>query len=130
MDTDTPRRYEFDWLRVLAIWVVFFYHSTRFFNLDDWHVKNIDTYVWVEVWNIFATRWMMPLFFIISGASLFFVIEKSRGWRKFYVDKFLRLMIPVIVASVKHYKKHQVIPSETYWVNVFDSRNSTLRIIH
>jgi hypothetical protein len=70
--------------------------------LGDWHVKNVDTYVWVELWNVFATRWMMPLFFIISGASLFYAIGKSDGWRKFYVDKFLRLMIPLIIGSVTH----------------------------
>jgi peptidoglycan/LPS O-acetylase OafA/YrhL len=96
------RRYEFDWLRVLAILTVFVYHSTRFFNLGDWHVKNINTYVWVEIWNIFATRWMMPLFFIISGASLFYAIAKSGGWSRFYVNKFMRLMIPVLVAAVTH----------------------------
>jgi Acyltransferase family len=100
--TISNRRYELDWLRVLAILVVFLYHSTRFFNLGDWHVKNVDTYVWVELWNVFATRWMMPLFFIISGASLFYAIGKSAGWRKFYVDKFLRLMIPLIIGSVTH----------------------------
>ena len=101
--TDTSnRRYELDWLRVLAILIVFLYHSSRFFNLGDWHVKNVDTYVWVEMWNIFATRWLMPLFFIISGASLSYAIGKSRGWSRFYVDKFLRLMIPVLVASITH----------------------------
>jgi hypothetical protein len=100
--SSSNRRFEFDWLRVLAILVVFLYHSTRFFNLGDWHVKNVNTYVWVEIWNIFATRWMMPLFFIISGASLFYAIGKSADWRKFYVDKFLRLMIPVLIASVTH----------------------------
>jgi hypothetical protein len=103
MSTTIPnRRYELDWLRVLALLVVFLYHSTRFFNLGDWHVKNVNTYVWVEFWNIFATRWMMPLFFIISGASLFYAIGKSAQWRKFYVDKFLRLMIPLIIGSVTH----------------------------
>lgn len=102
MTVTTNRRVELDWLRVLAILVVFLYHSTRFFNLGDWHVKNVNIYVWVEIWNIFATRWMMPLFFIISGASLFYAIGKSGGWRRFYVDKFLRLMIPVIIASVTH----------------------------
>ncbi len=96
------RKYEFDWLRVLAILFVFLYHSTRFFNLGDWHVKNVHTFVWVEMWNVFATGWMMPLFFIISGASLFYVIGKSGGWSRFYVDKFLRLMIPVIIATVTH----------------------------
>ena len=88
MNTDKPRRYELDWLRVLAILIVFLYHSTRFFNLGEWHIKNINTYVWVEMWNVFATRWMMPLFFIISGASLFYALGKSSGWRKFYVESF------------------------------------------
>jgi hypothetical protein len=45
---------------------------------------------------------MMPLFFIISGASLFYAIGKSGGWRKFYVDKFLRLMIPLLIGSVTY----------------------------
>jgi len=103
MNTDTSsRRYDLDWLRVLAILVVFLYHSSRFFNLGDWHVKNHNIYGWIEIWNVFATRWMMPLFFIISGASLYYAIGKSMGWGKFYVDKFLRLMIPVLVASVTH----------------------------
>jgi len=103
MVTDTSkRRYELDWLRVWAILIVFIYHSTRFFNLGDWHVKNVNTFVWVEIWNVFATRWMMPLFFIISGASLFYAIGKSGGWWKFYADKFLRLMIPVLIASITH----------------------------
>jgi glucan biosynthesis protein C len=103
MDSDmSSRRFEFDWLRVMAILIVFLYHSTRFFNLSDWHVKNTQTYVWVEMWTVFASRWMMPLFFIISGASLFYAIAKSGGWRRFYVDKLLRLMIPVLIASVTY----------------------------
>jgi len=103
MTTDTSnRKYELDWLRIFAILIVFFYHSSRFFNLDDWHVKNVDTYVWLEIWNVFVTRWMMPLFFVISGASLFYAISKSGGWKRFYNDKFLRLFIPVLVAAVTH----------------------------
>jgi len=103
MITDSSnRRYELDWLRVWAILIVFIYHSTRFFNLGDWHVKNVNTFVWVEIWSTYATRWMMPLFFVISGSSLFYAIGKSGGWPRFYVDKFLRLMIPVLFASVTH----------------------------
>ena len=60
------RRYELDWLRVIAILVVFLYHSTRFFNLGDWHVKNVDTFVWLEMWNVFATRWMMHFSWEVS----------------------------------------------------------------
>ena len=46
MNTEASnRRYELDWLRVMAILVVFLYHSTRFFNLGDWHIKNVNTFV-------------------------------------------------------------------------------------
>jgi hypothetical protein len=103
MTTDASiRRYEFDWIRGWAILIVFLYHSTRFFNLGDWHVKNGNTYVWVEIWNVFATRWMMPLFFVISGVGLFYALGKTDGWKRFYIDKFLRLMIPVLIATVTH----------------------------
>jgi glucans biosynthesis protein C len=100
--TATERRYDLDWLRVFAILVVFLYHSTRFFNLGDWHVKNDQTFVWVEMWTLWATRWLMPLFFMISGASLFFALRKFQGFRGYYIGKFQRLMIPVLVGAVTH----------------------------
>jgi peptidoglycan/LPS O-acetylase OafA/YrhL len=37
------RRYELDWLRVGAILMVFVFHSSRFFDTDNWHVKNPTT---------------------------------------------------------------------------------------
>ena len=75
MTTKTSQRlYYLDWLRVFAILFVLIYHSTRFFNQEDWHIKNATTYYWVELWNSFATSWMMPLIFLISGASLFFAL--------------------------------------------------------
>lgn len=42
------RRYDLDWLRVLAILAVFFYHSMHFFDPGDWSVKNLATYPWVS----------------------------------------------------------------------------------
>jgi len=36
----SARLYYLDWLRVLAILTVFVYHSGRFFNMEEWHVKN------------------------------------------------------------------------------------------
>lgn len=92
----TARIHYLDWLRVLAILFVFVYHSTRFFNLGDWHIKNPTTYSWLEVWNNFAETWMMPLFYVISGASLFFVIGRG-NFGKFAKDKTLRLLVPLLV---------------------------------
>jgi fucose 4-O-acetylase-like acetyltransferase len=96
------RKYELDWLRVLAILVVFFYHTMRFFDLDNWQIKNAYTYLYVEMLTHFIERWMMPLFFVISGASLYYLLKKRGPWSQFYVGKFHRLMIPVVVAVLTH----------------------------
>ena len=96
------RVYYLDWLRVLGILVVFVYHSSRFFNVEEWNVKNPVWYPWVEVWNRFATAWMMPLMFAISGASLFYALGKEGGAGKFVKDKVLRLLVPLVVCAFTH----------------------------
>jgi glucan biosynthesis protein C len=95
------RRYDIDWLRVLAILSIFVYHSTRFFNNEDWHVKNPFTYHLVDVWNAFASDWLMPLIFVISGASLFYAAAKG-GVGSFIKDKVLRLLVPLVVGVFTH----------------------------
>ena len=49
MGTKNVRKYYLDWLRVLAILAVFIYHSTKFFDLGNWHVKNSSTYLEVRM---------------------------------------------------------------------------------
>jgi glucan biosynthesis protein C len=95
------RVYYLDWLRVLGILAVFIYHSSRFFNMEDFSVKNPTWYPWVEYWNRFATTWMMPLMFIVSGASLFYALGKG-GAGKFIKDKALRLLVPWLVFVLTH----------------------------
>jgi fucose 4-O-acetylase-like acetyltransferase len=82
-----------DWLRVGGILFVFVYHTTRLYNVEDWVVKNQIWYPSVEVWNTFVTSFMMPLMFVISGASLFCALGKG-GFGKFLKDKVLRLLVP------------------------------------
>jgi peptidoglycan/LPS O-acetylase OafA/YrhL len=95
------RRYDIDWLRVLAILAVFVFHSTRFFDLGNWHVKNPATYSAVQVWIEFASSWLMPFVFVISGASLFYAVGKS-GAGQFIKDKVLRLLVPLVVGVFTH----------------------------
>jgi glucan biosynthesis protein C len=93
------RRYDLDWLRVFAILTVFIYHSGRFFNSDDWHVKNPNTYFGMDVWETILANWMMPLLFLISGASIFYALGKG-GVGKFIKDKVLRLVVPLITMGI------------------------------
>ena len=102
MDAKTmQRRYDLDWLRVLGILLVFAFHSSRFYNVEDWNVKNNIWYPSVEVWVQFSASFMMPLMFVISGASLFYVLGKG-GVGKFVKDKVLRLLVPLLVGALTH----------------------------
>jgi peptidoglycan/LPS O-acetylase OafA/YrhL len=96
------RRYDIDWLRVLAMATVFVYHSLRFFNLEDWIVKNLTTYQAIESFNNYLECWMMPLIFVVSGASVFFEMRKNKPAWKFIQDKTLRLLVPLVVGIFTH----------------------------
>jgi glucans biosynthesis protein C len=95
------RRNDLDWLRVYVIFAVFVFHSGRFFDMNGWHVKNPATYVASQVWTTFLANWMMPLIFVISGASLFYALG-SRGVSPFIDIKIRRLLVPFIVGVFSH----------------------------
>jgi glucan biosynthesis protein C len=98
---NVQRKYFLDWLRVLAILVVFFYHSGRFFNQYSWHIKNPVTYASVGTMLSYLDTWMMPLIFVVSGASAYLALGKGSAG-KFIKDKVLRLLVPVVVAMFSH----------------------------
>lgn len=89
------RRYDLDWLRVLAILAVFVFHTTRFFDPMDWHVKNATTFQPLEISAALFTLWGMPLIFLVSGASIFFALKRS--WLEFVKERVLRLLVPLLV---------------------------------
>ncbi len=95
------RRYELDWLRVLAILGVFTYHCALIFGPDPSSIKNATTYGWVDDWSGFAGTWGMPLIFIISGASAFYALGKV-GPGRYIKGLAARLLVPVIVGIFTH----------------------------
>lgn len=95
------RRYDLDWLRVIGILTVFIYHSGRFFNSEGWHVKNANTYFVMDVWETILVSWMMPLIFVISGASVYYALGKGKPGQ-FIKDKALRLLVPLLAGIFTH----------------------------
>ncbi len=95
MDTKfSQRRYDLDWLRVLAFSGVFFYHCSRFFNSSDWHIKNADTSGIIDIFTGIFDLFGMPLIFAISGASIFFALRLG-GAGRFLRERVLRLLVPL-----------------------------------
>ena len=67
----------------------------------DWHVKSVTVYVSVQAWTLFLIGWLMPLIFVVSGASLFYAVGKG-GVAGFIRDKVLRLLVPLVVGVFTH----------------------------
>ena len=102
METKTNSHINYlDWLRVLLILTVFFFHSMRFFDLNDWQIKNPTTYFGPLAAVFFISSWMMPLIFVVSGASIYFALRKG-GAGRFIQDRSLRLLVPLAVGLFTH----------------------------
>jgi len=100
-EAKSSRRYDLDWLRILVILAVFIFHSGRFFDQMPWHVKSASVYSGVQVWIMFMLSWLMPLIFVISGASLFHSVDRG-NFAGFIRDKVLRLLVPFVVGVFTH----------------------------
>ncbi len=102
MDTRTnQRRYDLDWLRVLAILGVFVYHCSLIFAPDPYSIKNATLYEFLDDWGGFGGTWGLPLVFIISGASAFLALDRVRP-AKFLQGVVLRLVVPLLVGMLTH----------------------------
>lgn len=90
------RRYDLDWLRVLATLLIFLYHSTRPFDtVENWHVKNNQLTDAFTLPALLGVLWIMPLFFMLSGAGSFFSLRSRTAW-SFLRARFLRLAVPLM----------------------------------
>ncbi|MFO7963117.1 MAG: acyltransferase family protein [Desulfobacterales bacterium] len=87
-----------DWLRVLAMFAIFFFHADRFFDFHDWHVKNHEQHLVSSIHVSFFSQWIMPLFFVLSGAAVFYQL-KARSGRAFLRERVQRILIPLIIVG-------------------------------
>ena len=89
----TERRIDLDWLRVLATFAVLFFHCGRFLDDEGWHVKNPETSVGISVLVQFIVIWLMPIFFVVSGQSVHYLLRGASN-AKYLVTRVTRLLVP------------------------------------
>ncbi len=90
------RRYDIDWLRVLAILLLFFYHPARIFYIwDPFYVKNSQLSGLLSYMILFIDRWHMPFLFLLAGASTWFALRHRSGVQ-YAKERLLRLLIPLL----------------------------------
>jgi peptidoglycan/LPS O-acetylase OafA/YrhL len=95
----SERRHELDWLRVLAVLLLIYFHSARVFDLGDFYVKNHTLSMGFEAFVVFVSLWFMPLFFFIAGAAAFFALKKRSG-RQFASERIKRLFVPLVFGTL------------------------------
>jgi hypothetical protein len=78
--TKQKRLFYLDWLRVLAVLGIFYYHTLRpFDSTSDWMVKNTDRSLVVTFFVAFFSTWGIPLLFLVAGAASWFALRSRMG---------------------------------------------------
>ena len=115
MNTATPTtRYEFlDWLRVIAIFVLLFFHTGMLFVGWGWHLQNAETIPALQLPMDLAHRLRMPLLFVIAGAGMWFAL-KCRSGSAFIGERTWRLLVPAIVGMFL------IVPPQVFLERVYD----------
>lgn len=93
--TSKARRYDIDWLRVLGMVTIFLFHCARYFDFDDWHVKNGKLSEGFTIFIGVVAQWIMPLFFLLSALGVTYAL-RSRTNRQFLVERTRRLLLPLL----------------------------------
>lgn len=107
----TTRRHDLDWLRLIAILILLFFHTGMWFNNWGWHVKNSETTVSFQYWMIWSHYFRMPLLLFISGAGTFMALDK-RTSGQFRRERFMRLFIPLVFGMLV------IVPPQIYFEHI------------
>jgi len=94
----TERRYDIDWVRVIAIGLLIFYHISIAFQ--PWGIflqfiqsdKPIES-LWIPM--SLLNIWRIPLLFFVSGMGVSFAIRK-RSWKQLILERSRRILIPFV----------------------------------
>ena len=113
------RLHYLDTLRVLAVFMVFLYHSTMPFTLGQADIMNDETsLVATMFFSAFLAPWGMPFFFLLAGAGIWFALQR-RTARQFAGERFRRLFVPFLVGCAL------LTPLQTYIAWLFRLRVGT-----
>jgi len=103
------RRYDLDWLRVLAFGVLILFHVGMFYVADwGWHIKSSDTSEWLQLLMRVVNPWRMPLLFLVSGSALWFAAKKSSAVSLLKL-RLTRLLPPLVLGMLV------IVPPQIYY---------------
>ena len=94
----TTRRYDIDWLRVIAIGLLLIYHIAIIFQ--PWGIfigfmQNNESLESLWIPMAMLNVWRIPLLFFVSGMGVCFAIKK-RNWKQLLLERAKRIFVPFI----------------------------------
>lgn len=92
------RRYDIDWIRVIAIGLLIIYHAAVAFQSWGVMIGFITTKEpWPALWTPMAILnvWRIPLLFFVSGMGVYFAMQ-SRPWLQLVTERTKRIFIPYL----------------------------------
>lgn len=92
------RRYDIDWLRVIAIGLLLIYHVAIAFQ--PWGIMIgfiTNSQPWVSLWTpmTMLNVWRIPLLFFVSGMGVYFAMQ-HRDWKQLIAERAKRILIPFV----------------------------------
>ena len=85
-----------DWVRVLAVAVLVFYHVGMFYVTWDWHVKSPHASTLLEPWMRLSSPWRMDLLFLVSGAATSLMLLHRGASSALLGSRARRLLLPLL----------------------------------
>ena len=92
----TRRRYDLDWLRIIAFGLLILYHVGMFYVTWGWHVKSVYASPSLESLMSMLSPWRLALLFFISGVAIRFATDKAESLGRFAWSRVSRLGLPLL----------------------------------
>jgi hypothetical protein len=90
------RRYDLDWLRILAFGLLILFHTGMFYVENwGWHVKSHYQSQFLENIMLIVEPWRMAVLWLISGISIRFILAKV-SLKRFIAMRSYRLLLPLL----------------------------------
>ncbi|GHA26069.1 acyltransferase [Salinimicrobium marinum] len=112
----TQRRYDIDWLRVIAIGLLLIYHIAIVFQPWAMLMGFIRSDEAVEgLWKPMSMLnvWRIPLLFYVSGMGVYFAIQK-RNWKELLLERSKRILLPFLFGIIAITPLHFLIFQKYY----------------
>ena len=120
----TERRYDIDWLRVIAIGLLLIYHIGIAFQPWGVFIGFIQSdhpieQLWIPMSML--NVWRIPLLFFVSGMGVCFAIRR-RNWKQLLVERARRILLPFLFGILA------IVPVHLYIWQTYYNQETTFSV--